>query len=213
MIMQNSSSIGTLWSLRSLFVILLAVALSITVLGQEQTTSPTKSPTNAPAATSAPTTSPSGTYADDAGPTTAQDVINRLIGQKRDNSVIEATLSMPKDLASTSLAAPRILGTAPGTKPPTLHREGEFIVNRRGHIVRAPDGTNSMFVFEADSEKAPEPPMILIPCARRQDMEDYVAKRGNKVVFVVSGQVFVYRGLNYLLPNMFKLALNNGNLQ
>ena len=201
--MQNSIT-GTICSLRSLPVILLVVALSITVWGQETTD---------PSAASTPATEPSDTYADDAGPASAEDVVKRLMGQKRDNPVIEPTLGMPKDLVPTSLADPRILGTAPGTDPPTLRREGEFIVNRRGRIVRAPDGTNSMFTFEADSEKAPEPPMVLTPCARRQDMEDYVAERGDKVVFVVSGQVFVYRGLNYLLPTMFKLAIDKGNLQ
>ncbi len=106
-----------------------------------------------------------------------------------------------------------ILGVAPGQPLPTLRREGEFIVNRRGRVVRSPDGAHVLFQFEADSATAQEPPMVLQPCRNLQAMEDYVVERGDTTVFIVSGQVHVYRGANYLLPTTWKLAYDQGNLQ
>lgn len=105
-----------------------------------------------------------------------------------------------------------ILGVAPGEKMPKLRREGEFIVSRRGRIIPAANGRHMLFVFEADSEATPEPPMILAPCQMLQNMEDIVRERGDKVIFILSGQILVYRGANYLLPTMMKLAIDHGNL-
>ena len=106
-----------------------------------------------------------------------------------------------------------VLGVAPGQPQPTLKREGEFIVNRRGRLVRSPDGAHVLFQFEADSAQAQEAPMVMQACRNLEAMEDYVAERGDTAVFVVSGQVHVYRGANYLLPTMWKLAYDQGNLQ
>ena len=107
---------------------------------------------------------------------------------------------------------PAVLGPLPGEPAPTLRREGEFLVNRRGRLIRS-DAGEQMFVFEADSQDAPEPPMILQPCRRLQDMEDIVQQRGESVVFIVSGQVHVYRGQNFLLPTMMTIAVDRGNLE
>ena len=70
-----------------------------------------------------------------------------------------------------------------------------------------------VFVFDADSQHAPEPPMILQPCRLLQSMEDIVQQRGDTVVFVLSGQVHVYRGANYLLPTLMRIAIDRGNLE
>jgi hypothetical protein len=70
-----------------------------------------------------------------------------------------------------------------------------------------------LFVFESDEKDAPEAPMILVPCQWLQSMEDIVRDRGERVVFKVSGQVLAYRGLNYLLPTMFTVDFDRGNLQ
>ena len=107
---------------------------------------------------------------------------------------------------------PAVIGPLPGEAAPTLRREGEFLVSRRGRLIRA-DGGQQMFVFEADNMDAPEPPMVLQPCRRLQDMEDLVQQRGQSIVFIVSGQVHVYRGQNYLLPTMMTIAVDRGNLE
>ena len=55
--------------------------------------------------------------------------------------------------------------------------------------------------------------MILQACQLLQTMEDIVQQRGDTVVFLISGQIHTYRGANYLLPTMMKLAIDQGNLQ
>ena len=106
-----------------------------------------------------------------------------------------------------------VLGVAPGEPQPHLRREGDFVVNRRGRVIRSPDGAHVLFVFEAADKESPEPPMILQACRNLQAMEDIVAERGDAAEFIVSGQVHVYRGANYLLPTMYQLAYDKGNLQ
>ncbi|MFW5681723.1 MAG: hypothetical protein ACOC1G_01845 [Phycisphaeraceae bacterium] len=108
---------------------------------------------------------------------------------------------------------PDVLGIAPGQKAPELRREGEFIVSRRGRLVRSEDGAHVLFVFEADARDAPERPMIMMPCRMLESMEEIVADRGSDVEFILSGEVFVYRKNNYLLPTMMKIAIDRGNLE
>ena len=42
---------------------------------------------------------------------------------------------------------------------------------------------------------------------------ELIEQRGDTVVFLISGQIHTYRGANYLLPTMMKLAIDQGNLQ
>ncbi|MEZ6192278.1 MAG: hypothetical protein R3C45_13445 [Phycisphaerales bacterium] len=107
---------------------------------------------------------------------------------------------------------PAVLGIAPGEDPPPLVREGEFIVNRRGRLIRSPETGQRLFVFESDARPTPELPMILQPCQLLQTMEDTVDRRGEATTFILSGQVHAYRGANYLLPTMMKIAVDSGNL-
>lgn len=108
---------------------------------------------------------------------------------------------------------PAVLGVAPGMKPPPQRREGEMIVNRRGRLTRSPNGSQMIFVFEADAKDSPEAPVILLPCRILENMEDMVLERGDRITFVISGQVMVYRNNSYLLPTMMKLAIDKGNVQ
>lgn len=107
---------------------------------------------------------------------------------------------------------PAVLGIAPGEDPPPLVREGEFIVNRRGRLIRSPETGQRLYVFESDARPTPELPMILQPCQLLQTMEDTVDRRGEATTFILSGQVHAYRGANYLLPTMMKIAVDSGNL-
>ncbi|MEM1211312.1 MAG: hypothetical protein AAGI68_03345 [Planctomycetota bacterium] len=107
---------------------------------------------------------------------------------------------------------PAVIGVAPGEPRPTLRREGEFIINRAGRLVRSPDQALALFVFEADAAGTPEPPMIMQACRLLETMEDVVARHGDATVFVVSGQVHTYRGNNYMLPTRMTPRIDRGNL-
>lgn len=149
---------------------------------------------------------------------TAEQVQDDLFNQLQENPLIEPT----RPTADTAAGAPPspiktigvdkdILGLV-GGQMPALRREGEFIVNRKGHLVRAAHGGHVIFVFDADSEHAPNPPMVIVPCQMMQNMEDLVQERGDTLTFILSGQVLTYRGVNYLLPTMMKLAIDQKNL-
>ena len=156
-----------------------------------------------------------------AAPAPSQDQVLDDLMQERESAPVEPSVDpqTPGDPASTGLPAVQadmdsaILGVAPGQEAPTLRREGDFVVSRRGRLVRSPDGAHMLFVFEADSRESPEPPMVLQRCRMLQSMEEIVQQRGDDVVFTVSGQVHVYRGANYLLPTMMKPAIDRGHLQ
>lgn len=113
----------------------------------------------------------------------------------------------------TDTPDPRIIGIAPGQRKPKLRREGEFLINRRGRLVSSGDVNQKMFVFDGDSAAAPEPPMFLLPCRLLENMESLTKDRGDRMVFQLSGQVFVYRGANYMLPTMMRPAIDKGNLR
>lgn len=151
----------------------------------------------------------------------AAEVVDQMMKQIQKNPLIEPserptqpqTESNPISPTPSVEIDPRVIGIAPGMVQPKLRREGEFVVNRRGRITRSVDGRHLLFVFDSDSKAVQDPPMILVPSQILQNMEDLVLERGDKIIFTLSGQVLSYRGANYLLPTMMKLAVNRGNLQ
>lgn len=197
------------------FAIALTSGVTTAVLAQVATTAPSTQPqTPATAPTTQPTTQPTTRPS-------AQQVEQDMLGMLSDSPLFVPT-QQPQTELNTGDVPPSalsveidtsVLGIPPGGEQPTLRREGEFIVNRRGRLIRAPNSGHVLFLFEADSETAPEPPMPLVPCQILQNMEDLVQERSDKVVFILSGQIMLYRGVNFLLPTMMKLAIDRGNLQ
>jgi len=162
-----------------------------------------------------PASQPAGTELPVGKNESAEQVIQELMRKRQDAPAIE-----PVQRPVTTPVAPGgkptdpvVLGTAPDVKPGQLRREGEFVVNRRGRVVRAAGQAALLFVFDGDSAKTPEPPMILVPCQKTQSMEDVVRDRGDRAAFIVTGQILVYRGANYLLPTITKEDLDRGNIQ
>ncbi len=107
-------------------------------------------------------------------------------------------------------AAPgTLVGTAPDANNLLLKREGSYAVNKAGRIEKISGGfLPYRFVFRDESM----PDMYLMPCGLLQDMEAIVQRHGDDIDFVLSGQIFVYRGDNYLLPTLMKLEPRRGNL-
>jgi hypothetical protein len=147
---------------------------------------------------------------------TAEQVQDDLFNQLQENPLIEPTRPVADTAAAPlpikTIGVDKDILSLVGGEMPALRREGEFIVNRKGHLVRAAHGGHVIFVFDADSEHAPDPPMVVVPCQMMQNMEDLVQERGDTLTFILSGQVLTYRGVNYLLPTMMKLAIDQKNL-
>jgi len=155
--------------------------------------------------------------ADEADASAAMD---DLLGSREDAPVIEPVGSgqgQPETKFITPASAtvdidPAVLGIAPGDEPPKLRREGEFIIDRRGRMIRSPESGHLLYVLESDSQNTPELPLVMQACQLLETMENTIDRRGDTTVFIVSGQIHTYRGANYLLPTMMKTAADTGNL-
>jgi hypothetical protein len=93
--------------------------------------------------------------------------------------------------------------TIPGLLP-----EGMFVVRQFG-TMRLVGAAGWVFIFAPNTDGPTLPPMPLLPCANLQAMEQIAgpaADSGRDAGFLVSGQVFVFEGRNYLLPTIFVQA-------
>ena len=156
---------------------------------------------------------------DEALPEPVVSVLQKLQGKVDRNAAAEPPAASgggdraPVSRRPALAVAPKRAGSAPGMRSPKLRRQGQYIRMRRGRIVRAPAADNVLFVFDSDGSALADPPVALVPCQTLESMEQQVQKLGDRTVFVLSGQVLEYRGENYLLPTMMKLAVNRGNLR
>lgn len=107
-----------------------------------------------------------------------------------------------------------VLPTMEAAAPPKgrLLPEGSFIVNRLGRMIRADYGGNWLFAFDSDGDAQQDPPMVLLPSRRLEQMEQLAQDRGDALQLVVSGKVLVYHKRNYLLPTVVKVPYKRENL-
>jgi hypothetical protein len=104
----------------------------------------------------------------------------------------------PGQDAPKPASIPGLESTDRRIKAPALLREGSFVVRRRGNMVKLPSGEYA-FVFHKDAKGVAERPMVLIPNQTLQRMELSVGDQPSESVYSVSGEVFAYRNVNYLL--------------
>lgn len=177
-----------------------------------------------PAEPETPQDDPAGSEGseDDSATPSADDVLQELLNQKQDSPTPDATESTgasgedaatPATPASRVASDPLLLGLDTDQPLAELKEEGQFIIARTGRLIRSADGSHALFVLDADGPGAPEPPMILQACKLLETMEKTVQQQGENVPFVITGQVFMYRGANYLLPTIVKREFERGNLE
>ncbi len=104
-----------------------------------------------------------------------------------------------------------VRGVAPDIKLQPPRREDQFIINRVGRLLRVSDG-KSLFIFEADQQTGQEQPMVLVPCSKLEYMENITRDRGDRVRFILSGQILTYRDVNYILPTIVRETDRRDNL-
>jgi len=100
-------------------------------------------------------------------------------------------------------------GIRPAAKK--LLPDGSRIVDRPGRLTR--EGNYFTLSFESRGQGAPEMPIRLLPNRLLEDMEIVSAGGTKSIVFVVSGEVTEYRGVNYLLVQMLLVRPDLGNLK
>ncbi|WP_432799841.1 hypothetical protein [Poriferisphaera sp. WC338] len=206
-----------LWITSTLSLIAITLSLSLPLGAQSSATQPSD-------AAETPATEPTSEKAVPTQTEQAADesdqIMRQLLLKRKKPPVIEPSRRPEVDLelpetptmpAATVNIDPSVLGIAPGEEAPPLLVDGTFIVNRRGRLIRSPEGLQ-IFVFESDARENPERPLILQPCKKLEGMETIVQELGDKVVFTLSGQVFLYRNNNYLLPTLFTVDYDRDNI-
>ena len=98
----------------------------------------------------------------------------------------------------------------PAERYDTLIREGEYISDLSGRLVR--EGHWWTFEFESDAPQAPRPPMRLLP---NQMLERIVreSEASPGARYIVSGEVTLYDFENYLLLRKVLRRSSMGNLR
>ncbi len=95
-------------------------------------------------------------------------------------------------------------GRMPGVPKGRLLPEGTFVGRQAGIMAQVPTG-EWIFIFQRDEDGKQLPPMVMLPSQTLARMESVVEGSGNPAI-IVSGEVFVYRGRNFLLPTVFGSA-------
>ena len=85
--------------------------------------------------------------------------------------------------------------------------EGTRIVDRRARVRRTTGGGYSL-IFDADASGISDPPMMLLPCRLLEDLAAVSARRAEDASVLISGEVMLYRGRNYLLPSVYRIPSN-----
>ncbi len=92
-----------------------------------------------------------------------------------------------------------------------LLQERQPISMRLGRLLQQEDWY--VFIFESDHPDAPEPRMRVLPCRQLDRMIDASAAYATPIVFVVSGEVTVYKGENYFLPRVARRYVDSRNFE
>jgi hypothetical protein len=49
-------------------------------------------------------------------------------------------------------------------------------------------------------------PLLLLPCRQLEQIEDAMGQAGDAAAFLLTGRVFEYRGVRYVMPIAFQLT-------
>jgi hypothetical protein len=92
-----------------------------------------------------------------------------------------------------------------------LMREGSLLVRARGTMSRDADTGWWQFRIRDDVDSRLEQSLGLLPCSMLDEMTRVEESlRGREIVFEVTGQIYVYRGRNFLLPTVAPQLIEYG---
>jgi hypothetical protein len=112
---------------------------------------------------------------------------------------------------TTPTTAPAPVAPAAEQQTARLLREGTFLSSRRGRLTRSVAG-ELLFTFDADARGRADPAMVMLPSQNLQAMERVIERAGETVTFTVSGQVYVYKGRNFLMPTLYQVNRRTGEV-
>ena len=201
--------------------VVLADEQAIELLSESSSNDESNAVSEADAPSTSPDSSePKGSVQDqqDAASESAEDLIaelSRAAGPVTRSTTPAGQQSLPDDdelLRTDRRDADYVAAVSASSKiNDTLVREHTLITNRRGKFTRDRAGS-WVFVFDADASGLADPPMRLLPCLLLERIEDYARRTGNNSPALLSGEVFIYQGQNYLLPTVFRIPHNRTKL-
>jgi hypothetical protein len=147
-------------------------------------------------AQSAPTTQPSSTAGPDA-PFKSQPADQVL------NQMLKPATNPSRPLPPVSEKPPADKSSGPGAVSPdaprvNVLREGTYVFDRTARLTKTQTGQPEI-TFESDGKALRDPPMLILPNLKLQQMEDQVSAANRDLKFRVTGMVTEYRGRNYIL--------------
>jgi hypothetical protein len=197
---------------------------------QEQSEPRPATATTAPATQAAAAESQGGSNATQPADDSIDDIKSGL--ERSLQSVPEHINAANSSADDSRNSAPSKLGftvdSAPAHGTERALREGTAVQSRRGKISRDSAGA-WMFIFDADATgiSAPtneslseaegetgsataspggaDPPMRLLPCLLLEKIEDYARRNPGTAPVLITGEVYLYQGRNYLLPTVFRI--------
>jgi hypothetical protein len=92
-----------------------------------------------------------------------------------------------------------VAAVAPGAPNLNVIREGTFLVDRTGRLVRSADGQSYEFAFESDGRAMKDPPVVILPNLKLMAMEQAAKGSTRDLRFRITGMVTEYNGRNYVL--------------
>ena len=188
-----------------------ALAQSAPTVGPRPKDTPPTRPAAAPPATPAPAPSAAPSAATNSSPAptppaalSPADQIMRDLEQAARTR--EGNAGVPGGAATPGAPANATSAPSAGGDRQTgrLMREGAFVTNRRGRMNRGASG-EFLFSFDGDANGKVDPAMVLMPSMNLAAMERLFDKGGDSVSFTISGQVFLYKGRNHMLPTVFQV--------
>lgn len=127
---------------------------------------------------------------------TTQSTYDRLLGNDADPADVPLQPTAPRKPGVDQSTGPNAL--PPGAPQLPVQREGTFIIDRIGRLLKASDG-GWEFTFDADGEALRDPPVKVLPNLKLMGMEESIEQLGGDVRFRISGSLTEYRGRNYIL--------------
>lgn len=172
-----------MWMSRVVVVALVCTIVAAAEPALGQVTQPTQPQ---PMQTPQPTTRP--------GEQSAEEMLRQMLQPQRE-------AAQPLRPASDGTAGEMEEGEARETPSATgqpLVPDGTPLLDRVGRLTPGPDGTME-FTLESDGRILADPPMLLLPNRKLQQLEDRLRTSYRDLKVSVSGEVTTYRGRNYLL--------------
>jgi hypothetical protein len=131
------------------------------------------------------------------------DMLALLARQQPEQRIMPA-----KEVVVDEVRAP--VGLASGVKASSLSAEGTTIVRRSGRLVKTGEGWS--FLPESDHPDRVEPPLKVLPCLSVEWMVRETEQDPTGRVYLVTGELTLFMGENYLLPKSVLRRSDAGNL-